>query len=60
MAKYRVSYTRHDDRLFVGCEGVSFFSTELATAKFLGELEASYNIDQDSIVVHIFDDGRDS
>lgn len=56
--KYRVSYTRHDDRLFVGCQGVSFFRTEHGAARFLGELENSYNIDQDSIVVHIFDDGE--
>lgn len=59
MTKYRVSYERLDDRLYVGCRGVSLFHSELATAKFLRELEASYNIDQDSIVVHIIDDERD-
>jgi len=56
--KYRVTYTRHDDRLFVGSQGVSFFRTEHGAARFLGQLEESYNIDQDSIVVHIFEDGE--
>lgn len=53
--KYRVTYIRHDDRLFVGCKGVSFFNDDVTTARFVMELESAYNIDHDSIVVHVLD-----
>jgi hypothetical protein len=53
--KYRVTYIRHDDRLFVGCKGVSFFNDDAKTARFVMELESAYNIDHDSIVVHVLD-----
>ena len=52
---YRVTYTRLDDRHYVGCRGSSFFHTENATAKFLRELEQAYNIDHDSIVIRVLD-----
>jgi hypothetical protein len=53
--KYRVSYTRHDDRLYVGCNAVSFFESDTKTAQFVMMLESLYNIDQDSIVVRVLD-----
>lgn len=53
---YRVTYTRLDDRHYVGCRGSSFFHTENATAKFLRELEQAYNIDHDSIEVYIIEE----
>lgn len=39
-------------------QGVSFFRTEHGATRFLGQLEDSYNIDQDSIVIHIFEDSE--
>ena len=59
MTKYRVSYTRLDDRFYVGCQAVSFFHTEKATAQFVMALESAYNIDHDSIVIRALDGAAD-
>jgi hypothetical protein len=56
--KYKVTYIRHDDRLYVGCSGTSFFNSDVATVRFVRELESAYNIDHDSIVVYVLD-GKD-